>query len=577
MKFGIAWRLGIALALMGVLASGLTGYYGYAESRALLVAAAEERLLTATRVLVRQLSVGLDNVARDVLLIAGHPQAGQLLIRADPRFQSIGERNTALLFERMLLAHPEYSQMRLISATEYGLERIRVDRVDGGVVRVSGDELQEKGHFPYVFETLRLPPGAVYISRATINHEVGAHAGQGRPSLQVAAPVRGKTGQALGVVVINIDLDGLFAQLATDLPKGLGLYLTNGEGDYLIHPDRSKAFAFDRGQRALVQDSFPDVAALVSSAASRRDQLVTTAPGVNGQGAQVAAFVRQPLTELHGDDDFILGLSQPLAAVLEDSDRLGVVSMRIVVGFSVLAVLLAALLARALTRPLNQIVRAVRNFAAGREGDLLPSARHDEIGLLARTIEDMRQQIRAQFASLEQKQQELDHQACHDSLTGLPNRRLFLERLERAMARAHRNEGKLALLFIDLDNFKQINDTLGHAAGDAILSACGRRLVQIVREVDTVARLGGDEFIILLDGADDKEAIAHVAEKILEVLQQPVVYEDQDLVSGGSIGVGRYPSDGASVTELIAAADRAMYCAKSGGRHRVCFAEPKAG
>ena len=84
-------------------------------------------------------------------------------------------------------------------------------------------------------------------------------------------------------------------------------------------------------------------------------------------------------------------------------------------------------------------MRAVRNFAAGREGDLLPSKRHDEIGLLAQTIEDMRQQIRAQFASLEQKQQELDHQACHDSLTGLPNRRLFLERLERAMARAHRN------------------------------------------------------------------------------------------------------------------------------------------
>ena len=318
MKFGIAWRLGIALALMGVLASGLTGYYGYTESRSLLVAAAEERLLTATRVLVRQLSVGLDNVARDVLLISGHPQAGKLLTRADPAFLAIGENNTALLFERMLLAHPEYSQMRLISAADHGLERIRVDRINGGVVRVSGDELQEKGHFPYVFETLRLPPGAVYISRATINHEVGAHAGEEQPSLQVAAPVRGKSGEALGVVVINIDLDGLFAQLASDLPKGLQLYLTNGEGDFLIHPDRSKAFAFDRGQRALIQDGFPDAAVLVAGTSRRRDQLVTTAPGSNGQGAQVAAFVRQPLTELHGDDDFILGLSQPLEAVLED-------------------------------------------------------------------------------------------------------------------------------------------------------------------------------------------------------------------------------------------------------------------
>ncbi len=574
MRMGIAVRLGLALALVGVLAAGLTGYYGYAESRAMLLAAAEARLLTSTRVLVRQLAIGLDNTARDVRLVAEHPQAARLLRRADPILQVTSERNVALLFQRMLETHPEYFQMRLIDVADHGLERVRVDRDDSGVVRIEGDELQEKGHYPYVFETLRLPSGTVFVSRAEINHEVGAHAGQGKPSLQVAAPVRETPdGPVLGLVVINVDLNGLFAQLAADLPPGLQLYLTNGAGDFLIHPDPRLAFAFDRGQRARVQDPFPATEALLADRAGQAAQLVTTSRPV-GQAAVVAAFVRQHFATLHSEDDFILGLSQPLAEVVEQSDRLGGATLRIVLGFSALAVLLAILLARALTRPLNQIVQAVRGFAPGAAGQRLPSRRQDEIGVLARSIEDMQQQIHAQFDSLEEKQRALDRLASHDSLTGLPNRRLFLDRLDQALAHARRNNGHLALLFIDLDNFKTINDSLGHAAGDAMLCAAAVRLQQLVRASDTVARLGGDEFIILLDGADDSEAIAHVAGKALDALAQPVMHNGATLRSGGSIGVSRYPYDATGATELIAMADKAMYRAKSGGRQRACFAEP---
>lgn len=573
MKMGIAVRLGLALAIVGVLAAGLTGYYGYAESRAMLVAAAEERLLTSTRVLVRQLAVGLENTARDVRLIAGHPQAARLLRRDDPVMQVRSEKNTALLFQRMLETHPEYFQMRLIDAADHGVERIRVDRDADEVVRIDEGELQEKGHYPYVFETLRLPPGAVFISRASINHEVGAHAGQDKPSLQVAAPVRETPdGPALGLVVINVDLNGLFAQLAADLPAGLQLYLANGDGDFLIHPDPHQAFAFDRGQRARVQDQFPAAEPLLGEGAAAVEQLVTTSRPA-GQEAVVAAFMRQHFTTLHSEDDFILGLSQPLAAVVEQSERLGAATLRIVLGFSALAVLLAFLLARALTRPLNQIVEAVRGFVPGAVGQRLPSRRRDEIGVLARTIEDMQQQIRAQFDSLEDKQRALDRLASHDSLTGLPNRRLFLDRLDQALAHARRNSGQLALLFIDLDNFKTINDSLGHAAGDAVLCAAAVRLQQLVRASDTVARLGGDEFIILLDGADDPEAIAQIAKKALDALAQPIMHMGEALISGGSIGVSRYPHDATGATELIAIADKAMYRAKSGGRQRACFAD----
>jgi diguanylate cyclase (GGDEF)-like protein len=134
----------------------------------------------------------------------------------------------------------------------------------------------------------------------------------------------------------------------------------------------------------------------------------------------------------------------------------------------------------------------------------------------------------------------------------------------------------MVLLFIDLDNFKEVNDRLGHAAGDVVLRVAAERMHGVVREIDTVARLGGDEFIILLDGAHDAEAIGHVAQKVLDALATPIPYRAEVLQIGASIGIAEYPRDGAGATEVIAAADRAMYQAKHGGRNRYCFAAAAA-
>lgn len=574
MKLGISWRLGVALALAGVVAAGLTGYYAYNASRQMLVSAAEQRLLMATRVLVRQLAVGLDNTARDVLLTAGHPGTGRLLLRSDPDQLARGETTLALLFRQMLETHPEYFQMRLLDASNHGAERVRVDRDELGVMRVQGDELQEKGHYPYFFETMRLQGGQVYVSRAVINHELGAHAGQGKPSLEVAAPVMDVHGAVLGVVVINVDLNGLFKQLAADLPPGLQLYLSNAQGEYLIHPDRSKAFAFDRGQSALVQDEFPSVRELLVGRSGQDERTVVAWSEAGLAAPAVAAFVRQPGSALKAEEDFVLGLSQPLAEVLSESDRLGVMVLRIVAGFSALSLLLAALMARALTRPLAQIVVSVEGFVDGSPGGPLPVHRRDEIGTLARAIAHMQQQIGAQFAKLAQKQHELDHLASHDSLTGLQNRRFFLDRLEHALAHARRDHGRLAMLFIDLDRFKEVNDSEGHAAGDAVLRALAVRLRHLVRESDTVARIGGDEFVILLDQVHDAEDVDVVARKVRDALSEAVCWEGCELVVGASVGVARFPEHGQDAASLIAAADAAMYQAKSGGGGLICHAEP---
>ena len=174
------------------------------------------------------------------------------------------------------------------------------------------------------------------------------------------------------------------------------------------------------------------------------------------------------------------------------------------------------------------------------------------------------------------KERQIVFQAFHDPLTGLGNRSKLARDLPQDLARSRATQGRLALLFIDLDNFKDINDTLGHEAGDDVLNTMGQRMSALVREVDTVARIGGDEFIILLDGADNQTEITQIAQRMVDTLQRPVIYRGQQLACGASIGIGCFPQDGEDITSLIAAADQAMYVAKQSGRSQLRFASALA-
>jgi diguanylate cyclase (GGDEF)-like protein/PAS domain S-box-containing protein len=156
--------------------------------------------------------------------------------------------------------------------------------------------------------------------------------------------------------------------------------------------------------------------------------------------------------------------------------------------------------------------------------------------------------------------------AYHDALTGLPNRRLFNDRLQVALAQAHRHREPLAVLFLDLDHFKLINDSLGHALGDRLLQRVALRLIGCVREGDTVARLGGDEFLLLLPGLGRPEDVGRVADKVLEALRQPFPLGDRELMVSASMGISVYPGDGGDVETLVNNSDVAMYRAKEQGR-----------
>ncbi|HSN22118.1 MAG TPA: EAL domain-containing protein [Usitatibacter sp.] len=186
-------------------------------------------------------------------------------------------------------------------------------------------------------------------------------------------------------------------------------------------------------------------------------------------------------------------------------------------------------------------------------------------------ISELRRRLRRTNEELNSALQMIQKMATHDALTGLPNRALFNETLVHAIGQAQRHRRPLALFFLDIDRFKNINDTLGHSIGDRVLQEVGRRLTVAVRASDMVARLGGDEFVLLAEGFADSADLSDVAAKILGAFEPSFHVESQELALSASIGICTFPDDGSDAQTLLSNADIAMYRAKEQGRNRHCF------
>jgi diguanylate cyclase (GGDEF)-like protein/PAS domain S-box-containing protein len=198
------------------------------------------------------------------------------------------------------------------------------------------------------------------------------------------------------------------------------------------------------------------------------------------------------------------------------------------------------------------------------------SAVKDDIGKITNFVG-----ISVDITMRKEAEERLSFLANHDALTGLPNRILFSDRLQHAMARAHRDILQMAILFLDLDQFKIINDTLGHTMGDSLLQSVGDRLLRHIRESDTLARWGGDEFILLLEKIRSAEEAVQVAQRILRVFAVPFTLDGHEISVTASIGISMFPQDGREVQNLLKNADAAMYCAKELGRNNYQFYTPQ--
>jgi diguanylate cyclase (GGDEF)-like protein len=256
-----------------------------------------------------------------------------------------------------------------------------------------------------------------------------------------------------------------------------------------------------------------------------------------------------------------------------------------------IALLLSAKLQRIITEPILMLVDLTRRVSVEKNYNLRAQRQtQDELSILFEGFNEMLEAIQERDNQLERHRENLEktvatrtaelrklnlkltYQAYHDALTNLPNRALFIKRIEQAISYAEQNGELLSVLFIDLDRFKYINDTLGHAAGDLLLQEISKRLLACTRQPeDTVARLGGDEFTLLLRNIKDPRNAGVVAEHIMHTLTEPLYYNQQSLYITPSIGISVYPRDGKDVGSLMKNADASMYVAKNMGRNNYQF------
>jgi diguanylate cyclase (GGDEF)-like protein len=196
-----------------------------------------------------------------------------------------------------------------------------------------------------------------------------------------------------------------------------------------------------------------------------------------------------------------------------------------------------------------------------------------DANLLARSLRYAIERQRM-VAQLKRAREVERHMANHDALTGLPNRQLFYERLGQAIKHGRREEKSVAVMFLDLDDFKLLNDTLGHEVGDRLLQAVADRLRKVLRETDTAARLGGDEFTLILYGTMTADEPAKVAQRVLDAIAEPFQLDNNDLFATGSVGISVFPEDGDDIETMIRNADMAMYRAKAAGKNNYQFYTP---
>jgi diguanylate cyclase (GGDEF)-like protein len=450
-----------------------------------------------------------------------------------------------LLFNYQL-AYPEYYEIRIVSPA--GRELLR------SVIGEIGNVTDNESESPY-FYSIRKNPGIIYTT-------LFMNPDNGKPALLASKPLLFyKENQQHPA-----DEHNLYGYLLITInPDFLGKLASSekiGESGEIFFTDSSGSILFHKPDSAITGKLPPE---LFRQLADKADSHATTSAVHRGV---LTHFQAEKLHNwlyafaVYGENEFH-----------EQRVDLGR-SVTLITSIAILTLIafLMGILRRLLINPIRELSLAAREMGRGQVLVPIDVRSDDEIGDLAKTFKQMGK-------NLAHYNEQVHYIAYHDSLTGLPNRLMFRDYLKRAIAESKRSNQELALLFLDLDNFKRINDTLGHQSGDKLLQGFADRISGCLRESDVVshvthdrpssiiARLAGDEFIILLPRTTGITQTSKIARRILDALSEPFIIDKQELFISTSIGIALFPGDGQSVDDLMKNADIAMYHAKKSGRN----------
>ncbi|RTE67436.1 GGDEF domain-containing protein [Amphritea opalescens] len=469
----------------------------------------EQQQLTLIR---NGLNDHIDKAALDTRMLALQDNLQHLLIGDDP------DAATRLAHDYLSLAtiKPSYEQIRFID--EKGIERIRVDQGRLGPVVTQPNRMQDKHQRYYFTDAFKLSPGQVYISRMDLNIENGRIELPFKPIVRLATPVFDQQGEKRGIVIINLNSSALFSQLKHEAKNITGeLMLLNDEGYWLFGRERDAAWAFmfPRYKDRTIDKYYPGIWPTIKT---DQQGYITSPAGY---------FIFETISISHND---ILDTVQTRSPSEPHRHEWKLISLASDADFSA----------------------AYRNMLPPLIMFFILTSIITGVGTL------LYFRIQRKHLTAQQKIEQLAH---FDQLTGLYNRNLFIELLELQLAQSRRKKEPLAVIYMDLDHFKPINDQYGHQAGDFVLKEAATRMREVLRDTDSIARLGGDEFAAILPSHGTRRQLSIIAQRVIASMQQPINYNGQVINISLSIGIAIH-FKGQPLEALLHEADLAMYEAK---------------
>lgn len=499
------------------------------ENRALTLEQARSQLITRTEVLAGELD---DKIAGTTQLLFG---LGRVPVVGSP-----DKTACSAFLADVLKEHPQYTGLLTIKPDGH----LHCDSLQTGRAL----QLNDRAYFRQ----------ALTARGAVVEPAIGRLTG--KAVLQIAYPLRDSQDELRFILLASLNMDAYGRLVAANLPYASMHYqVWNQDGTVVMDFPHTGAARLEPApaHRAFMLASRSRSANLASDPAAPRIWVKTELPRASGTGLQLALNVVESDLSDHVDRQF----------------------RRALIGLSVLALVIfgaATLLGELAVR--RQTQRMMQTIARIDAGDYTPSRggyARGELGQVMQALDRMARSLDQQRKDIALNTEALQRQARIDPLTGLANRHMLADRLEQALSYAKRNSRVAAVLMLDLDRFKTINDSLGHSQGDALLKIVAERLQACVREDDTVARLGGDEFVLLLADMSNPDDAVPVAKKILRALAEPAKLGPQVLSVCTSIGIALYPRDGDTADTLLRQADTAMYRAKDQGGNAMTFFSPE--
>ncbi|MBU3947397.1 MAG: sensor domain-containing diguanylate cyclase [Proteobacteria bacterium] len=465
-----------------------------------------------------------DSIAGDLFFLSRQNELQEYLLKGDPSYlDEIASEYINLCAQKKI-----YDQIRFLDTN--GMEMVRINYNQGKPARIASDKLQSKQKRYYFKDCYQLDQGEVFISPFDLNIEHDRIEQPLKPMIRLGTPVFDSNGLKRGIVLLNYLGSDLLNRLIESEQVSTGrTMLLNADGYWLLSPDSSQEWGFMfEGENRSFSYLYPDIWGQIKN---RKNGQILTSVGL------FTYRIIYPLKEGHssssGNKD-AFGASQAKVNCREYHWYLvSFTPKEILDNFAV------------------DLMMKLFGFGAGIFLIIASGSWFLAFAITRRRI----------------SQDQMKTMALYDALTDLPNRRLFYDRLSTVIKQSRRYKAQFGILYIDLDGFKKINDSLGHEAGDALLCKVADRLRQCVRESDTVARLGGDEFAVIVDRLNTDDGAQLAAGKIINILSKPITLPQGDARIGASVGISLFPINSEDGEELLRQADRAMYHSKRSGKN----------